>query len=197
MKRSYDSTRRRHAAEQTRRDILRAALRLHWKGVTEYGPLAEAAGVSLATVRKYFPTKEDLFQNCTRTFAESLVFPDIAALGRISSRNRRLEECVSELCRIHEAMIGYAWLSAHARNDSPTLDAEMKSYEGLSDAICDIIVPNETRKSAVVRSLLDFLTYRALRFSGELSPDEAREELITILRPIVLGDSNRARGGPP
>lgn len=189
MTRRYDSTRRRRAAEQTRREILRAALKLHWEGITEYGPLAEEAGVSLATVRKHFPTKEGLFRSCTRVFAETLTFPDLGALAEIPSPGRRLERCVSESCRIHEAMFGYAWLSAHARTESPTLDEEMSAYEGLSDAIAEIIAPRTSRKTSVVRGLLDFLTYRALRRSGNLSPEETREELVTILRPIVLDEA--------
>ena len=83
MIRKYDSSRRREAAEKTRRDILQAALRLHWEGDTRYESLAEAAGCSVATVRKYFPAKEELFRNCTRTFAESLRMPDLEALGAL------------------------------------------------------------------------------------------------------------------
>ena len=185
MPRKYDSSRRRKAADQTRDDILQAALRLHWKGITEYGPLAEEAGCSVATVRKYFPTKESLFQDCTRTFAETLTMPDVAQLAGIPSQPQRLEESVSELCRIHEAMLGYAWLSAHTRDESPTLDREMRGYEGLTDAIVEIVVAADASKRSLVRGLLDFLTYRALRLSGNLSPSDACGELITLLRPLL------------
>ena len=108
---------------------------LHWEGITELEPLAREAGVSLATVRKHFPTKEALFGSCTAAFSETLVFPDLEALGAIAEPAQRLEACVSELCRIHEAMFGYAWTSAHRRNDSPTLDRAMRAYESLADAI--------------------------------------------------------------
>src|SRR5210317_308925 len=129
MVRQYNSSRRRKAAEQTRRDILQAALKLHAEGVTEFEPLAREAGCSLATVRKHFPTKETLFQNCTRTFAETLTLPDLAALDGIGDARQRIEASVAELCRIHEAMFGYAWLGAQQRGDSPTLDREMDAYE--------------------------------------------------------------------
>ncbi len=187
MTRKYDSSRRKQAAEQTRRDILEAALKLHWEGVTELEPLAREAGCSVPTVRKHFPTKEVLFGSCSRTYAESLTLPDLASLRAIPEPGRRLAESVSELCRIHEAMFGYAWLSARMRGESPTLDAEMQAYEGLAEAVAGIVSPPGSPRAPLVRGLLDFLTYRALRLSGGLSPEAARDELISTLRPLIPG----------
>jgi hypothetical protein len=116
--------------------------------------------------------------------------PDMSALSAISEPVDRIEQNVSELCRMHESMFGYAWLSAHQRKDSPTLDAEMNAYEGLADAIAGIVTPLGSSKASLVRSLLDFLTYRALRLSGKLSPEKAREELITTVQQLLL-DNNK------
>jgi len=185
MARNYDSSRRRQAALETRRDILRAAMKLHAEGITGYEPLARAAGCSVATVRKHFPTREMLFQNCTRAFAETLALPDLAALGALADRGQRIEASVRELCRIHEAMFGYAWLSAHLRDDSPTLDREMAAYEGLADAVAELISPPASDKAAMIRSLLDFLTYRALRQSGQLSEREAAAALASTIRLLT------------
>ncbi|HKI84876.1 MAG TPA: TetR/AcrR family transcriptional regulator, partial [Candidatus Krumholzibacteria bacterium] len=126
---------------------MEAALKLHWEGITEYGPLAEEAGCSVPTVRKHFPSKEDLFQSCTRTFAESLTLPDLESLGKIDDPSERLAVSVAELCRIHEAMFGFAWTSARLRDESPTLDAEMKAYEGLADGITQILQAATPRNS--------------------------------------------------
>ena len=188
MTRRYDSSRRKQTAADTRQHILAAALKLHWEGITEFEPLAREAGCSLPTVRKHFPTKESLFRDCTRTFAETLTMPDLDALARIPEPAQRLSKSVSELCRIHEAMSGYAWFSAHARRESPTLDAEMIAYAGLADAVADIIAPEDQGRGSVLRGLLDFLTYRALRLSGGLSPEDARHELITITSPLIGND---------
>jgi AcrR family transcriptional regulator len=174
------------AAEQTRHDILQAALKLHWEGITEYEPLAREAACSVATVRKHFPTKEELFQNCTRAFAETLDLPDITSLSEIADGRQRLESAVAELCRIHEAMMGYAWLSARLRDESPTLDAEMTGYEGLSDAIAGLITPPGSPRAGLVRGMLDFLTYRALRLSGQLTAEQAKSELASALASVVL-----------
>jgi AcrR family transcriptional regulator len=191
MKRQYDTSRRKKAAERTRNEILQAALKLHWQGITEFGPLAQEAGCSVATLRKHFPNKEALFQNCTRTFAETLVMPDLQALGQITGSSGCIRENVSELCRIHEAMFGYAWLSAQQRKDSPTLDGEMKGYEGLTDAIAANVTSTDSSKTPLVRGLLDFLTYRALRLSAKLSPEQAVSELTATIHLLVLG-VNRA-----
>ena len=188
MVRQYDSSKRRKAAEQTRQDILQAALKLHWDGITEFEPLAREAGCSLATLRKHFPSKEMLFGSCTRAFAETVTMPDLTALGSITEPAQRIERSVSELCRMHEAMFGYAWLSAQQRQDSPTLEAEMNAYEGLADTIAEIITPFNSQKASLVRGLLDFLSYRALRLSGRLSPERTKEELIQTLQLLILRD---------
>ena len=82
-------------------------------------------------------------------------------------------------------MFGYAWLGAHQRKDSPTLDAVMSSYEGLADAIAGIITPAGSSKASLVRGMLDFLTYRALRLSGQLSPEKAKEDLTASIHLII------------
>ena len=196
MARQYNSSRRREAAEQTRRDILQAALKLHAQGVTEFEPLAREAGYSVATVRKHFPTKETLFQNCTRTFAETLTLPDLAALGGISDPAQRVEVSIAELCRIHEAMFGYAWLGAQLRKDSPTLDAEMAAYEGLADAVAGIITPPGSARAALIRGMLDFLTYRALRLSGRLSEQEVAAELAATIQTLTESGSRQSARFP-
>jgi len=192
MIRQYDSSRRKQTAMQTREKILQAAMKLHWQGITEYGPLALEADCSMATLRKHFPNKEDLFQNCTRTFAETLIMPDLTYLREIADPADSVTECVFELCRIHEAMFGYAWLSAHERKNSPTLDTEMSGYEGLADAIAGIITPAGSSKSSLIRGLLDFLTYRAMRLSGQLSPERATQELVETLQSIIDVDRHSA-----
>jgi hypothetical protein len=61
----------------------------------------------------------------------------------------------------------------------------MRGYEGLTDALTAIVVPKDAARFPLVRGLLDFLTYRALRLSGGLAPKPARQELIATIRPLV------------
>jgi AcrR family transcriptional regulator len=186
MIRKYDASRRRKAAENTRGDILQAALKLHWQGITGFEPLAREANCSVATLRKHFPSKEVLFQGCTHAFASTLKMPDLEALAGVGDPAQRLERSVAELCRIHEAQFGYAWLGAQQRGASPALDTAMQAYDSLIDAIAAIVTPPGSARGPVVRGLLDFLTYRALRLSGRLTPDDAARELVAALRPLTL-----------
>lgn len=187
MGRQYDASRRKKAAENTRRDILQAAMKLHWQGVTGFEPLAREAGCSVATLRKHFPNREALFQNCTQAFAGTLELPDLEALAAIDDPARRLERSVAELCRIHEAQFGYAWLGAQQLGDSPALDTAMQAYDNLIDAIAAGVTPPDSVRAPLIRSLLDYLTYRALRLAGRLSPTDAARGLTAILQPLTLG----------
>jgi AcrR family transcriptional regulator len=186
MPRKYDASRRRETAAKTRQEILQAAMRLHWRGITEFEPLAREAGCSVATLRKHFPSKEALFQGCTHAFAATVTLPDTAALAAIGDPVQRLTQSVAELCRFHEVQLGYAWLGAWQRKDSPTLDAVMGAYDGLTDTIGRTITPLGSARAPLIRGLLDFLTYRALRLSGRLTPEDATRELIAILQPLIL-----------
>lgn len=186
MSRKYDASRRRKAAENTRGDILQAALKLHWQGVTGFEPLAREAGCSLATLRKHFPNREALFQGCTHAFAGTLALPDLEALAAIDDPAQQLARTVAELCRIHEAQFGYAWLGAQQRGESPTLDAVMQEYDGLIDALAALVAPPGSARAPLIRSLLDYLTYRAMRLAGRLSPADAARELTATLRPLTL-----------
>jgi hypothetical protein len=40
--------------------------------------------------------------------------------------------------------------------------------------------------NSVTHRYVDFLTYRALRLSGKLSPEESKEELILTLQKLLL-----------
>lgn len=185
MGRPYDSTRRKKASEQTRQDIVRAAVKLHWEGVTEFDAIAAEAGCSVSTVRKHYPTKEHLFRDCTRAFGETLEMPEPEAIGGIAAREARIERAIRELFRVHEAMLGYAWHAARLRVDSPTLDALMASYEQLADVMAEIVTSPDPRRAGLVRGLLDFLSYRALRTSGGLSPEQAVAEIHDTVRRVL------------
>ena len=78
-------------------------------------------------------------------------------------------------------MFGYAWFSAHQRAEFKALDTVMSAYDGLTDDIVEIIAPLVSPSASLVRGLLDFLTYRALRLSGHLSPDMVRDSKFTYL----------------
>ena len=88
-------------------------------------------------------------------------------------------------------MFGFAWLIVQQGNDSPTLKAEMDVYHGLTDSIADMITPDESTRAPLIRGLLDFLSYRALRLSAQLSAERTAQELISTLKLLILHDTDR------
>ncbi len=186
-RRTYRSRLRAQGAARTREQIVRAAIRLHSKGATSLGEVAREAEVSLSTVQKHFPTREDLFAACT-TY-DLAAGPDPAILFReaaaIQDPAERLRQMVRTLYGVHEAKLGYTWTSYRLAGDSAVLSALLRSVGSLIDRAADAILrewvvrvpPAEAQSGrGFTRSLLSPLTYRAMRLEGGLSPDQAVEE---------------------
>jgi hypothetical protein len=62
----------------------------------------------------------------------------------------------------------------------------MADYEKLADAIAGIVIDEGAANAPAVRSLLDFLTYRAMRLSGGLSPEETRSALVHLISTLSI-----------
>ena len=189
MTRAYDSSRRAEQARQTRRRILDAAVRMHRQGITEYEPLADAAGVSAATVRKHFPNKETIFQGCTQHFFESFEPPALEAAAALSDPRERVARVASEMCRAHEETHDLIW---HAYAHAGASAALAGAIEGLADVVraaaavvVDGLDSSDVEREATrlrVRALLDTLTYRAFRVHAGLDVEATRHELTALLR---------------
>ena len=133
--------------QETRLQIADAARRLFLERGFEAATvtdIAEAAGVSPATVFNYFPTKEDLLYNRLESFEEELLDaikgrepgePILAAFARFVTRPRGMlasgEPEAGERLRAISRLI----------SDSPALLArEQQIYEGCTDALARLIV---------------------------------------------------------
>jgi AcrR family transcriptional regulator len=183
--RSYHSPRRAATAEQTRRDIIEAAIRLHARGVTELADLALEAGVALPTVRKHFATREGVFRACTAHVARSAdPFPS-ADLGAIVDPVERISATVRRLYALFEVRLGLTWTAYRLAAESPALAAVLDRNGALVRAIAEMLVNGsgtavpEDRRVAVtgfVNGLLSPLTFRALRLEGGLELDSAADQ---------------------
>jgi len=188
MSRAYDASRRTEQAQQTRRRILDAAVVLHRQGITAYEPLAAAAGVSTATVRKHFPNKEAIFQGCTGHFFATFHPPDLEAAAALSDPRARLALVAREMCRVHEETHDLIWAGyAHAA-ESPALTGAIEALVGLVHAAADVAVDalalDDVARQATclrLRALLDTLTYRAFRVHAGLDVEATQHELTTLL----------------
>ncbi|MFO1054618.1 MAG: TetR family transcriptional regulator [Planctomycetota bacterium] len=194
MPRKYDASRRRASAQETRRRILDAAVRLHGQGVTAYEPLASAAGVSLATVRKHFPSREHLFQGCTSHFLANLQLPDFAAVARVRDAGQRLIRVVELVCALLDAAHDLVWHSAPFTDSSTALSTAAAQLSTLLDEATAALVDGPglglraSSRAAVrkrVRALLDPLTYRAFRTVAGFERVDIERELGVLLRCAV------------
>jgi AcrR family transcriptional regulator len=182
MTRLYHSPRRAAMAEQTRLDIVEAAIRLHAGGVTELADLAREAGVALPTVRKHFPTRERVFEACTAHIAQmGETFP-LAELAGISDPAERISASVLRLYQLFEARLGLTWTAYRMAGDSPAFAHVLERNQALVRRIAEMLVdgsgdefPDGRRDTilAFVHGLLSPLAYRAMRLEGGLDVDSA------------------------
>ncbi|MHC5020107.1 MAG: TetR/AcrR family transcriptional regulator [Planctomycetota bacterium] len=193
MARRYDASRRRAQAQRTREQILDAAVELHGQGVTAYEPLADAAGVSVATVRKHFPNKEALFEGCTSHFFAALEAPRLDDAAALRDPAARLALVVAEMCRVHEASHDLAFLAAAESANSPTLAGALKHFGRVVEAAAGAILdgPGLTKRVRTagrprLRALLDSFTYRSFRVSTGLDAAAVQREL-TLLIALAIG----------
>lgn len=191
MARKYRSPRRESSKAETIREILAAAIKLHGQGVTDLPSVAREAGVSLATVTKYFPTREELFVGCTGHFAELHPLPSPAVWGLIGDPEERLSRVVSDLYALHETAFGQVWTAYRLAGESQVMAGMVRSIEGFCREAARIIVgnaaPEGQRAEAVafVAGMLSPLTYRSLRLVSSLSPENALRWALRTIRPML------------
>jgi AcrR family transcriptional regulator len=192
MARKYDGSRREAAAQKTREDILAAAFKLHGLGITDLEALAAEANVSVATVRKHFPTREMLFQGCTAYGMHLVTMPDLALIASIGSADELTLTAVTEVYALHEQLLGQIWTAFKYEHESPATAASIKQVDELDARVADIIlsawfeggdVVSEAR--GFVLGILSPLSYRALRVHGGLSYEQAVKQSASALRSAL------------
>jgi AcrR family transcriptional regulator len=188
MPRKYDSPRREASAARTRQAIVEAAVKLHALGITTVSAVADEAGVSLPTVNKYFPTREDLFGACTRHVAERLEVVPPDELAGIPDPAERLAAVVRQLFGLFEQTLGHSWTGYVLEDESPVMTAAMAESDDLARTIADTIFAGETPPDGLrsfIHGLLHPLTYRALRVKQGLSPAEAEDYMVLALGRLL------------
>lgn len=148
-KRNYDSSRRRRQAEQTRADVLMAAMRLFaeegWTGTT-IAAIAREAGVAVETVYSGFGSKKALVRDAYDASvvgdAEPVPLAERPEFARMSegSLGDRLRAGLDMLADVHERTSG-TW---RALNEAASGDADLTAWMREAD---------ERRRTDVRRSL--------------------------------------------
>jgi AcrR family transcriptional regulator len=183
MARKYDSSRRTDAAAKTREAILAAAFKLHGQGVLDLESLADAANVSLATVRKHFPTRETLYEGCTDYGLHLVPMPDIEAIAANEDAIERTRAAVQDMYGVYGKLGGHIWSAYQQAADSPALARVSRAVEGTARKIAQLVVRSWSVERqgpealAFAVAMLSPLTYRALCVQGGLDLDKAIESV--------------------
>ncbi len=192
MTRKYDSSRRAASAARTQQAIVEAAVRLHGQGITTLAAVAEEAGVSLPTVNKYFPTREDLFAACTMHVANNLTPPAPESLAAISDLAERVYEAVRQIYALHESAFGHAWTGYKLEDESPVMAQAMANFEAIMDDLAESLLAgwhseagDKEAMTGFIRAMLNPLTYRALRLKGGLDFDAAVNMMALALTRLL------------
>ena len=200
MSRKYDASRRVEMAQKTRDAILAAAFRLHGQGILDMESLAREANVSVATVRKHFPTRELIFEGCTAFGMHLVSMPEFEALGAIEDSEDRTRETVKQVYSLHEALLGQAWVGFKLEDESPSMANVLRQIEGVVGAASDVIAAAWPGRAAggpafrgLISGMLSPLTYRALRVQSGLSTEVATAQVAQML--VLTGQSGPENTG--
>lgn len=190
MTRKYDSRRRAENANNTRQAIVDAAVRLHGEGISTLATIAEEAGVSLPTLNKYFPTREDLFSACTSQHAAQLEYTLPETFLAIQNPGDRLRGVVEEAYRLNEVTFGQMWLGYRLEDESPVLTQAISNYENLIIMLAETLpydnaVGDQDTVRRFVRAALHPFTYRALRLKNGLDFEEAVNHMTLALAGLL------------
>ena len=194
--RKYDMSKRDSAAERTRERIVAATITLHdQNGIlgTSFDQIARAADVAPGTVRRHFPSLEELVIACGRHVWEDLRLPDLGHLGPLfagaHSSPARLERLVDALCSCYQhgaLRLEIAEREAGSVRALQSFIAHLGQYrEGL---IRETLGGNPP--ASLVRTLSGltaFATWKALRDAG-LSPDATRKAMRQIVGCMTSSD---------
>jgi AcrR family transcriptional regulator len=199
-KRTYDSTRRRRQAEQTRSDILMAALRLFgergWAGTT-LAAIAAESGVAVETIYSNFGSKGALLRHAVDVSvvgdAEPLAFverPEFRRLGegslaaRMAAATEFLADTFGRSAGVYRALL-----------DAAAGDEELAAWVEESERRRYVDVRRSLERifeRTIEDEIVDLLwvlyssdTYRRLVEGRGLSRDEYRHAMETATRRIL------------
>ncbi len=183
--RKYDMRNRASAAERTRERIVAATIALHDQNgilATSFDQVARAADVAPGTVRRNFPTRDDLVMACGRHVWEDLHLPELGRLEPLfagaPSRKARLERLVDALCASYER--GALRLEI-AEREAGSIGALQGFLDHLGEYREGLVRETLAGKApaALVRTLSGltaFGTWKALCDAG-LSPEATRQAM--------------------
>ncbi|MBS4214751.1 MULTISPECIES: TetR/AcrR family transcriptional regulator [Neobacillus] len=197
-KRNYHSELRKKSKQITIETIIENTYKLHSEGITDIKTIAENSGVSVPTIRKYFPTNEDLFRGCANHFLKVNKLPEIFKYLDIQSFNEKVEAIVNDFYSFHEKTMESVWLSFRLAEQSIVMRNSTLQNEALIKAavqvmLQDIIISELQSKEQLqgyIQGLLHPLFYKTLRTVSGLRKEQCINQTVKIILETIKGGEN-------
>ncbi|WP_209121283.1 TetR/AcrR family transcriptional regulator [Alkalihalobacillus sp. BA299] len=182
-KRTYHSDLREKSKQSTIENIIKTTYNMHSEGITDIKMIAEHSGVSVPTIRKYFPTNEDLFRGCANHFLEINKLPEIHKYMHLQNLDEKVSAIVNDFYSFHEDTLELVWLSFRLADQSKVMRNSSLQNEALIKAavqvmLQDILISNDKKEQVqgFIQGLLHPLFYRTLRMVGGLEKNKCIEQ---------------------
>ena len=197
-RRRYDNSLRREQAQATKDRIVEAVARELSDGRLEdfsIAKLAESAGVSAATIYRYFPNRAALAASVQRKLSKGIKTVDMptnaAELPDFTRRITSYFEANEELLRAREVSIAMQQMS-----DQTRLERDSKFRDVLGPAVAHLDEQTAQARLAVLRVLGGSNTYLTLRDRFGLHSADATEAMAWALETIVAALEAEASASP-
>jgi AcrR family transcriptional regulator len=195
MPRKYQQKRRAEQQEQTRQQIIAAALEL----IEQVGPIrttisaiAERAGVERVTVYRHFPDEQALFIGCMRHYIATHPLPDPTRWEQISEPETRLRIGLTEIYTYHGQTEQMAEQTIRDLPVLPALQEALQPYSQYWTRIRDVLGANWNTEggqlpllSAAIGHAIAFQTWHSLVQEQGLGNVQAIELMIALIRDIL------------
>jgi AcrR family transcriptional regulator len=197
-KRNYHSELRERSKQLTIETIIENTYKMHSEGITDIKTIAEISGVSIPTIRKYFPTNEDLFRGCANHFLKVNKLPEIYKYFDIQSFNKKVEAIVTDFYSFHEKTMELVWLSFRLAEQSLVMRNSTLQNEALIKAavqvmLQDIFISEGQSKEQLqgyIQGLLHPLFYKTLRTVSGLKKEDCISQTVNIIVKTIKGGEN-------
>jgi AcrR family transcriptional regulator len=193
--RTYELKRRAERQQETRRQIVEAAIELH----TTVGPsrttvsaIAERAGVTRPTVYAHFPDDRSLLEACSGHVRETVPPPDPTVWRSISDPRERLETALRDLYGYYERLEP---LLENVQRDAALMPivAEMNAYRvRYLEQIRELLLEDwpargvaRARARRAIGHALEFRTWQSLVRGQGCSTREAARLMLSFVRAVT------------
>jgi AcrR family transcriptional regulator len=195
MPRKYQQKKRAEHQEQTRQQIIAAALEL----IEQVGPIrttisaiAERADVERATVYRHFPDEQALFIGCMRHYITTHPLPDPTRWEQISEPETRLRIGLTETYTYHGQTERMAEQTLRDLPALPVLQDALRPYSQHWTRTREVLGANWNIQgdqhlllSAAIGHAIAFQTWHSLVQEQGLGNAQAIELMVALIRDVL------------